>query len=126
MNETVYADFVNWLNRVSQSSPPPNNVVAYNFGIFESESGYILYLIGSREYDPDDDDWACSEDYVPVEKYFMLPKNLADGRDWQGVQREVVRIINRFIESPECKESFLAHASAITAGFDDGDLYRVV
>lgn len=79
MSQDVYEEFLKWLRRVNQSSPPPDDVVAYNFGIFESEGGYILYLVGSREYDPDDDDWACHEDYVPVEKYFEPPQKLAGG-----------------------------------------------
>ena len=120
-----YKDLAGWLERVSQSSPPPEDIVAYNFGIFESEGGYTLHLIGSREYDPDNDDWACREDYVPVEKYFELPKSFGNGGDWRGVQHKVVGLIKRFIGSSEPTGSPFTRASAITVGFDDGDLERV-
>ncbi|HEV2800713.1 MAG TPA: hypothetical protein VGW12_09460 [Pyrinomonadaceae bacterium] len=125
MSGSVYEDFVGWLERVGKSRPKPRGIAAYNFGIFESESGYIVYLVGSGEYDPEDDDWACNEDYVPREKYFELPRSFTGRKQWPGVQREVARLVKQFINSPEFKRSLLARASAITVGFDDGELQRV-
>ena len=125
MSRNIYRDFESWLRRVRDNSPPAKNIAAYNFGIFESESGYTVYLVGSREYDPDDDDWACNADYAPSEKYFELPESYTGRKRWQGVQREVVRLVKRFLESPESEGSFLRAATAITVGFDDGSLERV-
>ena len=48
-----------WLLELSHNEVIPENIVALNFGIFESENGYCVYLIGSESYDADDDDWAC-------------------------------------------------------------------
>ena len=47
-----------WLLELSHNEVIPENIVALNFGIFESENGYCVYLIGSESYDVDDDDWA--------------------------------------------------------------------
>ena len=125
MNERTYEAFVDWLRRANQLSPPPEEIAAYYFGLFESEGGYMAYLNGSREYDPDDDDWACHGDYVPAEKYFELRDSFAAGTDWREVQRGMVKLVRRFIESPDSSGSFLAGASAVAVGFDDGDLERV-
>ena len=125
MNSSVYDDFVSWLERIGTSPPRPQAIAAYNFGIFESESGYVVYLVGANKYDPEDDDWACSQDYVPREKYFNLPKSFPGRKKWAGVQREVAGFVKQFIKSPVFENSFLARASAITVGFDDGELQRV-
>ena len=125
MNERAYEGFADWLRRISQSSPPPDDIAAHYFGLFESDGGYTAYLSGSREYDPGDDDWACREDYVPAEKYFVLREGFTAGTDWREVQRAVVGLVRRFIESPGSSGSFLAGASAVAVGFDDGDLERV-
>ena len=45
-----------WLLELSHNEVIPENIVALNFGIFESENGYCVYLIGSESYDVDDDD----------------------------------------------------------------------
>lgn len=125
MDDSAYRDFVAWLSRVRRSSPPPDGIAAYNFGLFESVDSYMAYLIGSRDYDPDDEDWACAEDYAPDEKYFPLPEDLTAGKDWRSVQREVARLVRQYLKSPEASGSFLAAATAVTVGFDDGNLERI-
>ena len=37
-----------WLLELSHNEVIPENIVALNFGIFESENGYCVYLIGSE------------------------------------------------------------------------------
>ena len=125
MDERTYEEFVAWLRRVAESSPPPAGIAAYNFGLFESRDGYVAYLTGSREYDPEDDDWACRQDFVPAEKYFDLSGAFDGGATWHEVLHNVVGMVKRFLGSPEFPGSFLSGASAVTVGFDDGDLERV-
>ena len=125
MDERTYEEFVSWLRRVSKSSPPPGGIVAYYFGLFESEGGYMAYLTGSREYDPGDDSWIGREDYVPAEKYFELQERFPTGTDWRKVQRGVVGLVKRFIESPDAMGSCLAGAAGVVVGFDDGEVERV-
>lgn len=125
MTGDLFADFSGWLERVGKNSPPPQGIVAYNFGLFEGADGFTVYLVGSCVYDPEADEWACSEDYVPAEKYFTLPKNSAASGDWQSVRREVASLVRRFLESPKSNNSFLGSSAPITVGFDDGDLERV-
>jgi hypothetical protein len=123
VKEGTYAQFEAWLEEVCTSEKPGSDIVAYNFGLFEGENGYVTYLIGSTEYDEEDPDWACNGDFVPKRKYFELSGS-ADA-DWQEIQTIVEAFVKQFISAPDCQASFLSTAQAITVGFDDGDLVKV-
>ena len=62
----------NWLQKLSQDNIDDNGIVALYFGIYETETGFCLYLIGSKEYDANDDDWACSVDFEPRGNYLSI------------------------------------------------------
>jgi hypothetical protein len=68
--------FQEWLTKLSKTEKPDKSIIAYNFGIFETTEGYTVYLIGSKEFEEDDSDWATNEDFVPQLKYFPLPVEL--------------------------------------------------
>lgn len=61
-----------WLNRLSQRETIPSDIKALYFGLFEGENSYVIYFIGNKNYDDDDDDWACDIDYKPGENYIQL------------------------------------------------------
>jgi hypothetical protein len=79
--------------------------------------------MGPWEYDADNKDWACGEDFAPGEKYF--PVTFIHTKKWEELLLDAVTLASRFIQSPEFSRSFLATATAITVGFDDGELQRV-
>jgi hypothetical protein len=68
---------------------------------------------------------ACNDDWAPTEKYLELSEHRSAEKDWQEVLRDIVDLLRRYTQSTEFPESFLANATAITVGFDDGDLARV-
>lgn len=119
-------NFNQWLNRITLSDMPGADIRAFNFGIFEDQKvGYKLYITGSKIYDSEDDDWATEEDYIPQEKYFNLNiKSHED--DWEQVQDKVVEMIGMYQSNPDYRNSFLKEAKAVTTGFDDGELLRVI
>lgn len=122
----TYNAFVEWLTRIEQLDLPPKDIIAFNFGIFENANGfYTTNLSGSRSFDPDDGDWACTGDYAPTEKYLDLPEYTSAEKDWQEVLVDVVDLVDQYARSPQFSTSFLANATAITVGFEDGDLERV-
>ena len=71
-----------WLLELSHNEVIPENIVALNFGIFESENGYCVYLIGSESYDVDDDDWACDEVFTTRDQPFVIECE----SDWELVE----------------------------------------
>ena len=52
-----------WIQQINDETILPSDIVAFNFGLFESEERYCIYLTGSIFYDESDDDWACDIDY---------------------------------------------------------------
>ena len=119
--------FEEWIFRVTKTEDVPADIRAFNFGLFRNSQGsYSTYVIGARRYDPEDDDWACEEDFCPNEKYFDLVEYSGEDCDWRDVQSKLVGTLRQLIASPRFKGCFLAPASAITVGFDDGDLERVL
>jgi hypothetical protein len=115
---------LDWLRRVSTAEKPPQSVVAYNIGILETEEGYSAYLEGADLYDPDDDDWACDGTFTPKERYVALPIGGAKAT-WELVLERVAAAVRTYLASTEGRGSFLATATAVTVGFDGGDLRRV-
>ena len=62
----------NWILALCHERYDNNEIVALNFGIYEINSGYCLYLTGSKTYDASNDDWACSIDYEPQINYLTI------------------------------------------------------
>lgn len=56
----------------------PENNVTLNFGVFESINRCCVYLIGSKNYDVVDDNWACDVDYGEGHIY-----NLSTQKTWR-------------------------------------------
>ena len=121
----MFADkeFENWLIRVSHQEKPPDSVIAYNIGLFETSAGYSVYLVGASTFDEQNGDWACEEVFTPSERYFSI--SLSEPQTWDVVLAQVVEATRKFLKSKAGEYSFLASAKAVTVGFDDGDLVRV-
>ncbi len=125
MDVTDFKDnFQRWLLRLSKAEKPGLNVIAFNIGLFETEDGYSAYLIGSDRFDENDFDWACDEVFSPKERYFPIALNEPLG--WEQLHRKVVESTKTFLDSTEGSKSFLSSASALTVGFDDADLDRIL
>ncbi|MGD1890500.1 MAG: hypothetical protein ACFB15_07875 [Cyclobacteriaceae bacterium] len=114
-----------WISRIQQSKRlPDSQIKAFNFGIIETEGGCSVYLIGSREYHGLDDDWACKEDCVPKEKYLYLSKEY-DNLECQEVEKVMMCTLSNYLNNKKFENSFLSQATAITTGFDGGELIRI-
>jgi hypothetical protein len=114
--------FAQWLDRIVESEVPDAKVVAFNIGLFESDRGYMAYLVGSESYSEEDADWACEEAFTPEERYFPLQ---GSWEDWTHVLEAVVAATRDYLSTTQGARSFLGTARAVTAGFDDGDLVRI-
>ena len=122
MKETIR----NWIKQLCNEEFPADNIVALNFGVFESLDGFTLYLIGACDYDAEDDDWACSVDYEPKRKYLEIKYPKGINRNYNSFLSEVVEILTRLLSNTEMKESKLFYNRIITIGFDDGELLRIM
>jgi hypothetical protein len=117
-------NFEKWIRKIVDSEHPSKDIIGYYFGIFESGTKeYTLYLSGSTEFNGEDEDWVCNNDFEPNEKYLPLPqyKNLK----WEEVLNEITGILKNFMETYVYKNSFFSKAKAIATGFDGGDLVLI-
>ena len=62
---------------------------------------------------------------LPPKKYLDLSNTDMKSLSWENVQENVVKYFKEFMTSNVYNDSFLQTATAITVGFDDGDLIRV-
>lgn len=111
-----------WIKKIEEESPPAVNIAAINFGMLNSDKGYMVYLTGAEIYDPDDDDWAGEIDYQPPRKikYLLIPREFTAGLKWKGVLDLVVESLKQL--SGSATDNPLFTGRAVTAGFDDGEL----
>jgi hypothetical protein len=113
----VKSEIEAWIKQIEERP----DVVAINIGLLQSEKGFQAYLIGSNEYDPEDDDWACNEDFVPTSKYIDL--SYTQNANWESFQSDVVSIIKGILSSNS--STILNHVPNVTVGFDDAELISV-
>ncbi len=114
-----------WLKIIGQEHPPGANITALNFGMLNSDKGYMVYLTGAEVYDPNDDDWAGEIDYQPPRKikYLLIPREFTTGLKWKGVLDIVVASLKELSGSDS--GNLLFAGRTMTAGFDDGDLILI-
>jgi hypothetical protein len=110
-----------WLKRMNEEKLP-SDIVAINIGIFESKSGYVLYLVGSKEYDSSNSDWACNQDFVPKDKYFYVKDKNLNSLTWQEFLKTAGKSLYEIKEEQKFPSLILSRVQHITYGFDDGDL----
>lgn len=126
-------EFFSWLDSVL-SDPEAQDHVAFNFNIYEevdefdddeaddsdeTVGSFSLQLIGASRYDPDDDDWACDEEYSSGENLFAFSCD-----DWEAAIELVKDMITDYMANGNHK-SVLNSATAVGYGFVDGDLFII-
>ena len=115
----------NWLSIIeSMDGIAPPEVVAFNFGLFESTEGYLMYLVGGFEYDENDDDWAALGPPDKAYRYIRLPDELQD-QPWDDILDVVADVLAEMEEDGLFHKGILKNAKAICCGFDDGELVKI-
>lgn len=115
--------FENWLKELSSSNEFREEIKALNFGLFEMESGYGIYLIGSKYYDSENENWATNEDFVPNNKYYYF--NQTEKLKWNEFELIVTERISNFLNEQINSNSIFNSVDHITIGFDDGNLNTI-
>lgn len=126
--EGGYNGFAEWLDALFIAEPVTENVIAYNFGFFESEDGKQIYISGSDCYDAHDFDWACENTYFPEGRYPELEafkKISAFTEDYEAGIYLCLSAAMAYI-SEYCRKRPSFAPQHIATGFDDGDLVNIV
>jgi len=123
-----YTEFENWLNGLFQLEPVQDKIIAFNFGLFESEDGIQIYITGSSEWDSEDEDWVTNNDYFPEDRYPKITLynelyNFWENKFYLGLFLTISSTIiytNTYLLS---NPSRFPKEVIFATGFDDGDLY---
>ncbi|MDH7445652.1 hypothetical protein [Aquimarina sp. 2201CG14-23] len=124
-NVSIPVRFSKWIKEIESTKAPNDKIIAYNFGLFESNGSYMMYLIGCKKYDTKNEDWVCDVDYEPKNKYFDLHNAELNNSKWEFVLEYAVKLVKGFMKTENYYQSFLVKSEYITIGFDDGNLIQL-
>ena len=82
-------------------------------------SCYTLELTGAKQYDAEDDDWACEEDFDPRLRNCDALQ-LSSAIPWENILKGLVKVLKEL--KVELGEINLFQVEHITVGFTEGDL----
>lgn len=122
-NTDLHSIVSEWILSIEAENNLPDDTEGLYFGIFEegTTGNYMLYLVGSNNYDKDDNDWACmsNQTFIPENMYCpILPISPSD--DWETDLNIIIDCLKTIIgETPALR---LWQVPVITAGFDEGEL----
>lgn len=112
--------FSNWLNTVLEQDLP-KGVIAYNFNLYEGSNGtYDIQLIGSDDFDEDDQDWICT-DYFTTGENVCYIKRTGEIEQWEQGLSYIITLVEKYLVEGK-NADVLKRVSAIGIGFVDGDI----
>ncbi len=114
-----------WLEMLAETESIPENIVALDLGMFETDGGYAMYICGGTEYDEEDPDWACDPEYMPEDKYLMLTGEGYEDMDWEEFLNGAEESIKEILAEDKGPITDYIGDRIVTTGFDDGDLIRI-
>jgi hypothetical protein len=129
--EENYKQFELWMNELLESEKIQDEIVALNYGLYETEYNIQLYVTGANEWELDDDDWACKNDYFPEGRYPSLKiynylYNIMENDFETGLFITIastIILVNTYADSNSTKLLSGKESLVLATGFDDGDLY---
>jgi len=117
MKEIIHA----WLNQIEKEAIIPHSIVALNFGLYETEKGYCIYLVGAHKYDGNDDSWAEDVENLPHEFFLEIEAQC----DWRAFQKQIECLLSDELKIRIRNSSSPFFNKIVTCGFDDGILIRI-
>ncbi len=112
-----------WLDDVLEHAVEtgiPDEVIAFGFNLYEDgDYEWSMELIGTSEFDADDEDWLCNEvtDFGTREEPFRWCQKA----EWNEVLGDITCILKEYLNSGEHAD-VLKEKSGIGVGFVDGDV----
>lgn len=118
---TDFTVFSAWLDTALSAEPLSEEIVAFNFNLYESSEDaepplFEVQLIGAPSYDAEDSDWACEEIFSTGENLFTLSAD-----DWEACLADVIELAEQYLAAGQYADLFRSK-KALTVGFVDGDL----
>jgi hypothetical protein len=115
-------DFIAWLDQ-QLNMEIPDNIVAYNINLYESP--FKIEIVGSCEFDREDEDWACNEDWVPETRMISVSNKLY-GASWEEAEGNLISMARSYLTNTTKNGIKLKEAKAFALGFVDGNLNYII
>ena len=119
-------NFFHWLDNAAKENVP-TSLKAFSFNLFNYpyepglECKFGVELIGSGEFDEDDEDWACAEIWEPKKRELEIPVSYST-ESWEECLNKVGNLVAEILESNSHLAKFLKQGCAVGIGFVDGSL----
>lgn len=115
--KNINIDFFSWLDEIL-SQEFSKDTVAICFNLYEEEENkWAVELIGTDEFDEEDDDWACDEIIAFRDNLFYFEMDA----DWEEVWEKVNEIILKYFDNGTKAKKLLQY-DAVATGFVDSEL----
>ncbi|RJG35874.1 hypothetical protein [Motilimonas pumila] len=114
-------DFISWIDMQLNESIP-NEIIAFNINIYESP--FNIEIVGSNEFDLEDEGWACNEDWIPENRFISVSNSLF-GNSWESAQENIVSMAKQYLNANSENVVKLQQAQGFAVGFVDGNLTYV-
>ena len=115
-----YELFSNWLDNIFEQKLP-DGIIAFNFNLYEGSKGtYDIQLIGSDEFDENDQEWACTDFYTTGENICYI-KRTKEINQWEQGLSYITKLAERYLSEGRNAGIFKS-VSAIGIGFVDGEI----
>ena len=109
----------NWIDNILDQEIPPE-VVAFCFNLYEESDGsWAMELVGTEEFDAENEDWACNEltDFGSREHLYYWEMDC----EWEAALEYMVKELNRYLEKGKHAD-LLKSRAGVGVGFVDGNI----
>jgi hypothetical protein len=111
-----YKTLEEWLVAICDNENPKASIDTYNFGVFESEGMYTVYLVGMNRY-KEGNHLDSRIEFEPSEMYFPMPKSEHEKLEREQVLDNIKAQLKDFINSEKFRNSFFARAKSINVRY---------
>lgn len=115
----MYSKISEWLDNVLNQEIPVS-VVAFCFNLYEDgKSNWSMELVGTNNFDIEDEDWACDEvtDFGTRENNFSWNRSC----EWNRVWDEVILELKTYLDCGTHAD-ILKSKRGVGVGFVEGDI----
>ncbi|MGF1925995.1 MAG: hypothetical protein ACQUHE_17605 [Bacteroidia bacterium] len=95
-----------WLTYIYRNERPSKTIDTYNFGLFEGQDNYTLYLTGTNTYETSKDHSQIRIEFSPDELYFSLPETDFKGLKREEIYAKITSQLKEFMKTDTYKNSF--------------------
>ncbi|NIY94619.1 hypothetical protein [Vibrio diazotrophicus] len=105
-------DFCDWLD-TQLSEDIPERIIAFNINIYESP--FLVEIVGTEEFDLDNEDW------LPKKRQIEVSESLF-GSSWQTAEQNLLQFTKQYVNSCGSISQKALSNKSLSIGFVGGNL----